>query len=367
MYQNELNAISRSNRYRKRELYDEDLIDFSSNDYLGFAENRVLFERAVALVSMHKAHAPKASIVVNGYHPIHIEFEEFLARQNGFEAALVCGSGFLANFSLVEALPRKRDILLLDEEYHASGMVASKTVHCPVFLFRHNDAEHLEYLLKTLSFHRAIVCVEGIYSMSGDLLNRDIFEVVDKYNTVLVVDEAHSVGVVGENLKGIFELYGIEPKANYIKMGTLSKALGSYGAYILCSNHIAEFLNNRAKAIIYTTAPSLFDIALGYQGFLYMMKNSAKLADEIAKRRAIVENMLDIKMDGMICAYPLKEGEDALLVQQELINRGFLVGAIRPPTVKSPILRIIPRVSYGVKELEEVCELILKREHEFFM
>ncbi|WP_263833301.1 aminotransferase class I/II-fold pyridoxal phosphate-dependent enzyme [Sulfurospirillum oryzae] len=360
MYQNELHAITKSNRYRSRKLYSDDLADFSSNDYLGFAQNHTLFERAVAQVSMYKTHAPKASILVNGYHPIHQEFEEFLIRHNGFEAALVCGSGFLANFSLIEALPRKKDLLILDEEYHASGMVASKTVDAEVLLFRHNDANHLESLINTHNHNRIIIAVEGIYSMSGDLLNRDIFEIADRYNALLIVDEAHSVGVVGENLRGVFDLFGITPKANHIKMGTLGKALGSYGAYILCSEHIAEFLQNRAKAIIYTTAPSLFDIALGYQGLLYILKNHAALKAEIEAHQAVVQTILGLKIEGLICAYPLSEGVDALSVQQNLIDEGFLVGAIRPPTVPKPILRLIPRLGESVESLKTVCSLIQK-------
>jgi 8-amino-7-oxononanoate synthase len=360
MYQNELNAITKSNRYRSRKLYTDDLADFSSNDYLGFAENKTLFERAVTQVSQYKTHAPKASILVNGYHPIHQEFEAFLTQHNGFEAALVCGSGFLANFSLIEALPRKRDLLILDEEYHASGMVASKTVDAEVLTFAHNDANHLENLINTHNHNRIIIAVEGIYSMSGDLLNRDIFEVADRYNALLIVDEAHSVGVVGENLRGVFDLFGITPKDNHIKMGTLGKALGSYGAYILCSEHIAEFLQNRAKAIIYTTAPSLFDIALGYQGLLYILKNRAKLRVEIATRQAVIKNILNVKIDGLICSYPLREDAHALDVQQGLIEEGFLVGAIRPPTVPKPILRLIPRLGESVAQLEKLCVHIQK-------
>ena len=360
MYQHELQAIAKSNRYRSRKLYSDDLADFSSNDYLGFAENTTLFERAVAQVSMYKTHAPKASILVNGYHPIHQEFEEFLIRHNGFEAALVCGSGFLANFSLIEALPRKKDLLILDEEYHASGMVASKTVDAEVLTFTHNDADHLESLINTHPHNRVIIAVEGIYSMSGDLLNRDIFEIADRYNAILIVDEAHSVGVVGENLRGVFDLFGITPQANHIKMGTLGKALGSYGAYILCSEHIAEFLQNRAKAIIYTTAPSVFDIALAHQGLLYILKHKEKLKTEIKQRQKCVETLLGQKIDGLICSYLLKEGHDALSVQQKLIEEGFLVGAIRPPTVAKPILRIIPRLGESVEKLETLCQLIEK-------
>lgn len=360
MYQNELNAIHKSHRYRSKKLYDEQLHDFSSNDYLGFAEKKSLFERAVAQVSMYRFHAPKASLLVNGYHPIHEEFESFLTRHNGFEAALVCGSGFLANFSLIEALPRKKDLLILDEEYHASGMVASKTIDAKVELFRHNDANHLEEIIKNNEFQRVIVAVEGIYSMSGDLLNPDIFEVADRYNALLIVDEAHSVGVVGENLRGVFDLYGITPRPNHIKMGTLGKALGSYGAYILSSAHISEYLQNRAKAIIYTTAPSLFDIALGYQGLLYILKNKEQLQAQIKERQAIIETSFEKKIEGLIFAYTLPEGSDALLVQQKLIDEGFLVGAIRPPTVSKPILRIIPRLGECKEALQSLCDLVKK-------
>jgi len=360
MYQNELHALSKANRYRSKTLYPESLADFSSNDYLGFAQKYALFERAVAQVSMYKTHAPKASLLVNGYHPIHEEFENFMARQNGFEAALVCGSGFLANFSLIEALPRKRDLLILDEEYHASGMVASKSVDAEVLHFSHNDANHLEHLINTHPHNRIIIAVEGIYSMSGDLLNREIFEVADRYNALLIVDEAHSVGVVGNQLRGVFDLFGITPQANHIKMGTLGKALGSYGAYILCSEHIAEFLQNRAKAIIYTTAPSVFDIALAHQGLLYILKHKEKLKTEIKQRQKCVETLLGQKIDGLICSYLLKEGQDALAVQQTLIEEGFLVGAIRPPTVPKPILRLIPRLGESVERLEKLCTLIQK-------
>jgi len=359
MYQNELNALQKSGRYRSRTLYDESLLDFSSNDYLGLGHIKSLFDRAVTQLSMYPFHAPKASLLVNGYHPIHEEFEQFLVRQNGFEAALVCGSGFLANFSLIEALPRKKDLLLLDEEYHASGMVAAKVVDAKVVIFRHNDANHLEELITMHPHQRAIVAVEGIYSMSGDLLNRDIFDVADAHHALLIVDEAHSVGVVGESLRGVFDVFGITPKENHIKMGTLGKALGSYGAYILCSEALSHFLLNRAKALIYTTAPSLFDIALGYQGFLYLLKHKEALKRAIKERQCLVETSLGVKTEGLIVPFKPRGG-DVLTVQKRLQSKGFLVGAIRAPTVKEPIIRLIPRLQHSVNELETLCTLLLK-------
>ena len=344
-------------------VYDESLIDLASNDYLGLSCKKQLLKRTCARVNMFKYHAPKASQLVNGYHQIHKDFEELLCKENGFESAIVVGSGFLANLSLIEALPRKGDLLILDEEYHASGILASKLVDADVVIFNHNSSIHLENILKNRTYKRAIVAVEGIYSMSGELLNKEIFDVIDRIeNTILIVDEAHSSGVLGKNLTGVFDLFDIEVKPNHIKMGTLGKAYGSYGAYILASTHIIDFLQNRAKALIYATAPSLFDIELAHQGLLYILKNTDKLRKKIAQRQVLVKEIFAIDMPGLIFPYPLSESRDVLNIQKKLIEKGFLVGAIRPPTVQKPILRIIPRLDIKKSKLLELFTLIKKGE-----
>lgn len=358
MYKNELKAIKKSNRFRERVLYEETLCDFASNDYLGLGCKKQLLKRAFDRLSMFATHAPKASQMVNGYHQVHKDFEEFVCRQNHFEAAIVVGSGFLANLSLIEALPRRGDILLLDEEYHASGILASKLVDTQVVFFRHNDSLHVKEILETSTYKRAIIGVEGIYSMSGDILDKEIFEIADKFNALLIVDEAHSSGVVGEKLLGVFELFGITPRENHIKMGTLGKAYGSYGAYILCSNHVRDFLQNRAKALIYATAPSPFDIELAHQGMLYILKNRDILAQEIKQRQALVKEMFGVDMPGLIFPYTLKSSKDAISVQERLKEEGFLVGAIRPPTVPQAILRIIPRLDIDIATTKRLFTLI---------
>ena len=360
MYTKELKAIKKSNRFRQRTLYDESLIDLASNDYLGLSSKPQLLNRAVSRVQMFKSHAPKASQVVNGYHQIHKDFEEFLCRHNGFESAILAGSGFLANMALIEALPRKGDILILDEEYHASGILASKLVDTTVVLFEHNSPKKLEEILKNSSYKRAIVAVEGIYSMSGNLLKKEIFDVIDKYkNTLLIVDEAHSSGVVGKKFLGVFELFGIRSQANHIKMGTLGKAYGSYGAYILASKHIVEFLQNRAKSLVYATAPSLIDIELAHQSMLYIMKHKEALHVEIKKRQELVKKHFDVDMKGLIFAYEMNSSKAVLDMQAKLKKKGFLVGAIRPPTVEKPILRIIPRVDVDIEELQRLFDVYM--------
>jgi len=363
MYSSELKAIKKSNRYRQRVVYEDSLIDLASNDYLGLSCKKQLLKRAYDRVAMFNSHAPKASQLVNGYHQIHKDFEEFLCRQNGFEDAIVVGSGFLANLSLIEALPRKGDLLILDEEYHASGNLASKLVDADVAIFNHNSPVHLENILKNRPYKRAIVAVEGIYSMSGDLLDKEIFDVVAKNdNVLLIVDEAHSSGVVGDNLGGVFDLFDIEIQPHHIKMGTLGKAYGSYGAYILASSHIIEFLQNRAKALIYATAPSLIDIELGHQGMLYILKNRDKIKDKIKKRQKLVKEFFDKDMQGLIFPYVMDSSSDVLKAKEILMGEGFLVGAIRPPTVEKPILRIIPKIDVKIDKLRELFTTIKKEE-----
>ncbi|HHB94636.1 MAG TPA: pyridoxal phosphate-dependent aminotransferase family protein, partial [Campylobacterales bacterium] len=198
MYQTELNALKKANRFRQRQIFDEELIDFASNDYLGLANNKKQFKKAVKMVSQYDIHAPKASMLVNGYHEIHEGFERTLSFLNGFEKGLVVGSGFLANMALIESLVRKKDKLFIDEEYHASGMMATGLLGDRVVKFRHNSANDLEEKLKLHTVGRKIIAVEGVYSMSGELCSRDIFELADKYNAILIVDEAHSSGVIGD-------------------------------------------------------------------------------------------------------------------------------------------------------------------------
>jgi len=355
MYEIELNALKKANRFRERKIFDNNLIDFASNDYLGLANNKKQFNKAVKWVSKYNTHAPKASMLVNGYHEVHEDFERALAFINGFEKGLAVGSGFLANMALIESLVRKKDMLFIDEEYHASGMMATKLLDNRVVKFRHNDANDLEEKLKEHTIGRRIIAIEGVYSMSGELCNRDIFELADRYDALLIVDEAHSSGVVGENLLGVFEYYGVTPQPNHIKMGTLGKAYGSYGAYILASQEIISFLENRGKPIIYSTAPSVFDTALALVNIQEVANNSEKYYKKIKQRQKIVKKILGIELNSLILPITVPTNEMALKLQEAfMVKQNFLVGAIRQPTVSKPILRIIPRLGSPKKRLKSL-------------
>ena len=357
-YSKELNALKRAGRLRIRNISDDSLIDFASNDYLNLAQNREILELTLEKMKELNSHAPKSSMLVNGYSQVHKNFENSLCELNGFEDAIVVGSGFLANISLIESLVRRGDTLFIDEEFHASGNLASHLVQGDVKVFKHNDAQNLRELLREKKEGRAIIAIEGVYSMGGDLCEREIFSLADEYGAILIVDEAHSAGVLGENLLGVFEHFNIEVKPNHIKMGTLGKAYGSYGAYILASKHIVEYLVNRAKPIIYSTAPSIFDTLLAHTSLDWIQKNSSQLQIEIKKRQKLVQDILDIQMQSLILRVDIDTISKLMQKKDELKELGFAIGAIRPPTVKKPMLRIIARLGDNLSDFERLLNAL---------
>jgi len=360
LYSKELNSIKKSNRLRKREVFDKSLIDLASNDYLGLTTNKDIFNKAYERVLKEQYHGPKASMLVNGYSKIHQEFEDELKKANNFEDALIVGSGFLANLSMIEALVRKGDTLFIDEEYHASGMVATRLLNKnQVVIFKHNNCIDLKNKInQTDTKGRKIIAIEGVYSMGGDLAPKEMFDIADETNALLIVDEAHSSGVLGDKLTGIFDFYSINPKENHIKMGTLGKAYGSYGAYILASSNIIEFLLNRAKAVIYTTAPSLFDTALGLESLKYIQKNKETIKNKISTNLQVINDILGITSNSLIIPIVIGDNKKVIDIQNRLKNEGFLVGAIRQPTVSNAIIRLIAKIDIEPFVLEKVCKRI---------
>jgi len=359
-YTNELEALKRAKRYRTREVVDTSILDFASNDYLGLSHNKALHEATCKTLSTMPLHSSKASLLVNGYHQIHKDFEDALCVANGFEAGVILGSGFNANIALIEALVRPKDVLFMDEKYHASGILATNFKKINVKFFKHNDMQELRELLESTSAQRKIVAVEGIYSMDGDIVDREVFELCDTYDAILIMDEAHSSGVLGEYLMGVYDHYKISIKPNHIKMGTLGKAYGSFGAFILASSHIIEYLINRAKPIIYATSLSLYDTLLAHNALKYMLENRVFLKEEIRKRQEIVHSELGIKMDALICSVVINDNERVIKIRDELKEQGYAVGGIRQPTVESAIIRLIARVGESCEDLRALCRSLDK-------
>ncbi|WP_456488670.1 aminotransferase class I/II-fold pyridoxal phosphate-dependent enzyme [Caminibacter pacificus] len=350
MYKKELDILRKKGRFRERKIYDENIIDLASNDYLGLAQNENVRKNAFSHALNFKSHGAKASMLVNGYHPAHKLLEDYLKELNNFEDALVLGSGFLANMALFE-LGRKGDLFLVDEEYHASGIVGAKLTKAEVRFFKHNDFEDLKKKSEDFKkFKRVFVVTEGIFSMMGDKVKKEICEFAQEIG-FLIIDEAHSVGICGENLLGVTQEYDLNPQKT-IKMGTLGKTLGSYGAYILADEEIISYLLNRAKSVIYTTALSPIDSLLAYYALKEIQENLSHYKTLVNQRK------LTYNLESLIKIIPAKSNEFLQKRQKELLNRNVLVGAIRPPTVKSPIFRVILRTNIDLKTIDETIKFL---------
>jgi 8-amino-7-oxononanoate synthase len=348
MYNKELEVLKKKNRLRERKIYPQNFTDLASNDYLGFAEDKEILNNACEKTREFNSHGAKASMLVNGYHPAHRLLEEKLKELNGFENALVLGSGFLANMALFE-LGRKGDLFLVDEEYHASGITASRLCGAEIRFFRHNDIEDLKQKASDYKKHkRVFTAVEGVYSMNGDKVPREITDFAQHIG-ILVIDEAHSTGICGNRLMGITDEYSLNPDKT-VKMGTLGKAFGSYGAYILANGDITEFLINRAKSVIYTTALSPVDSLLAYFALIKLQNSLEKYKKLINERKSILNS------DSLIKIIPAKDSKTLLSKKESLLQKGILIGAIRPPTVKIPVFRVIGRTNIEVDIIQKTIK-----------
>lgn len=342
-YEKEMEALVRSNRVRQRVVRDGKLIDCASNDYLGCASMSLLKNEAMNRLKAYDIHGAGASVMVNGYHEIHENFERDIALFSNAPCAMVVGSGFLANIAIIEAMVRRGDVLVLDREYHASGVLASRLVQGDVVYFNHNDAEDLRKVLLNVDAKRVIVAVEGIYSMSGERVTKEVIETIKEFDAYMVLDEAHSVGVVGDDLSGVLSFYGIAFEEWIIKMGTLGKAFGSYGAYIAGSKSMIQYIENRAKSVIYSTALSLFDTAVAHEALNFIKNNTTTLCSDIKERQALSLMVQNNPIKGLILPVVAPSNSEVLQWGETLKKEGFHVGTIRQPTVEQPMLRIILR------------------------
>ncbi|RDU64676.1 pyridoxal phosphate-dependent aminotransferase family protein [Helicobacter sp. MIT 14-3879] len=362
-YKQELDLLNKNKTLRVRRIFSNSYLDFASNDYLGLSYNKTSIKKAYKLVVNKKLNSPRASMLINGYSILHKKLESTLSKINNFQSCILLGSGFLANIALFETLVRKKDILFIDEEYHASGILATKLIKNVCF-FKHNDCRDLETKIKQYSkdikYNRILIAIEGIYSMSGDIAKKEFTKIAIKYNAILIVDEAHSSGTLGDNLLGYFDFYNIDIKPNFIKMGTLSKAYGSYGAYILSSKHINDYLQSRAKPIIYSTALSAFDTALALVNIKYIQKNKKHFNNKLKIIKKIILKNIQIKLDSQIFSIKFHNQEEMIKKANFLKKHNFLVGAIRKPTVNMPTLRVILSLKHNKKDIYNLCNLLKK-------
>jgi 8-amino-7-oxononanoate synthase len=343
-YEQALEALNR--RARLRSLEGRAGIDFTSNDYLGFAESGALKIALQEALARGVPVGAGGSRLLRGNHPEHETLESEASAFFGAQSALYFGAGFAANAALISTLPQRGDLVVYDELVHASTHEGLGLTKAQTDSFAHNEIMQLEDNLRTFRASntqaRCFIAIESLYSMDGDLAPlSDIAALATRYEAILLVDEAHATGVQGPQGRGLAA--ELEGAPNLISLHTCGKALGVSGALILMPELLRRFMINRCRSFIYATAPSPLMAA----GVRAALKLCAAADDRRAALQARIKQFdsllqkLDLPVTGTQIQ-PIILGADrrALDMAQALVQEGFDIRAIRPPTVAEGTARL---------------------------
>jgi 8-amino-7-oxononanoate synthase len=334
-----------------------ELWNFASNDYLGLATHPALAEAFIEGVKRYGTGAA-ASRLVSGSLPPHRALEEALAAAKGCEAALLFSSGYATATGCLPALAGKTDVLVLDKLCHACLIDGARLSGATIRVFPHNDIAKLERLLESLRAKqpaaRIVVVTESVFSMDGDLCPlREIVDAKDRHGALLFLDEAHAFGVLGPGGMGLAAEFGLQGRVDF-QMGTFSKAAGLSGGYLATGNEWRELLVNRARSFIYSTAPppALAHAALAALALI-------RSAEGDALRQDLRANLAALAAPGHpspIVPLVLGENAAALAAARQLEDLGFLVPAIRFPTVPRGTARL--RISLSARHPRPAVEAL---------
>lgn len=335
------------------------LLSFSCNDYLNLSHHPAVKAAAQRAVETYGAGAA-ASRLVTGDHPLMAELEARLARFKGTEAACVFGSGYAANTGIIPTFVGEGDLVLVDELAHACIWTGARLSGARVLTFRHNDVAHLAELLSQAraASRRALVATDGVFSMDGDLAPLDaLSEVCRRHDAWLLNDDAHGLGTLAGGRGSVAMFAGADVP---LQMGTLSKALGSFGGYVCASAPVIELIKTRARPLVYATGlpPASAAAALAA---LEIVEADPELCERpLAKARAFAGLAELPPPQSPIVPVVLGSAEAALAAQQRLEVEGFLVVAIRPPTVPAGAarLRLAFTAAHPDAEVERLAGLV---------
>jgi len=347
-FQDKLTTLSQLEK--RRELISAQGIDFSSNDYLGLAHHGAIRQSLIAALQGGLALGSGGSRLLRGNHPEHESLEAFAADFFGCEAALYMATGYLANVALFTTLPQRGDVIVMDEQVHASAKEGIHAAPAKRAKFAHNDANACEDAIKRARENGAAniwIAVESVYSMDGDIAPlADLIEIADRHDAYLIVDEAHATGIHGPGGKGFSAAY--EGRDNLIALHTCGKALGQAGALVTLPSVMKDYLINTARSFIYTTAPTPLS-AIAVQRALEVVRDEPERRARLNDLAVHAHKTFDV---GETQIVPLMVGGDgeALALAKQLQAQGFDIRAIRSPTVPGGAARLRLSVTLNVDE-----------------
>jgi glycine C-acetyltransferase/8-amino-7-oxononanoate synthase len=336
-----------------------------SNNYLGLADHPRVRE-AAAEAAMRWGVGAGASRLVSGTMTIHRRLEERLAEWEGSEACVLFGSGYLANMGAIGALAGKGDTVYSDELNHASIIDGCRLSRAQVVVYRHCDSEHLQWCLRRHGGGgRRLIATDAVFSMDGDVAPlQDIVELAREHGARTIVDEAHATGLLGPGGRGAVAAAGLQGEVDVL-VGTLSKSLGSYGAYVCSSAEMSDYLINCARSLIFSTAPAPPAIA-GALAALDLLRERPHRVERLhaaarALRGELAKEGFPIEPSEMpIVPIVVGEEHDALRMCQAALGKGVFAQAIRPPTVPAGTsrLRLAAMASHTPVELRSAARTL---------
>lgn len=321
------------------------LLLMCSNDYLGIAGHPALREAASAAMDRY-GFGSSASRLVSGTSALHRELEQKIARFKGTEAALAFNSGYAANTGIIPAIVGEGDVILSDSLNHASIIDGCRLSNAEIKVYRHRDFEHVEDLLKKSFFaRRTLIVTDGVFSMDGDIAPlSELALLAEKYGALLMVDDAHATGVLGDTGRGTTEHFGLSGQVP-LQMGTLGKALGSFGAFAAGGRTLIDYLVNRSRSFIFSTALPPMVCAASIAAFDIVDREPERREKLRENTERFVQGLLSLGIavaasETPIVPIMIGDPEKALVVGEKLMEYGIYAAAIRPPTVPKGAARI---------------------------
>ena len=340
---------------------NREFIMMASNNYLGLTHDLRVQQAAKYAVEQYGTGSGGARLT-SGTFPLFNELELGIADFKHTEQALVFNTGYMANVGTITALMNKNSIIISDELNHASIIDGCRLSGARIERYNHKDIEHAEHILKNYKSSHKMIITDGVFSMDGDIAPLDkLYELGKEYNALLMVDDAHSTGVLG-NGRGTAHHFGLTDVD--VQLGTLSKALGSVGGYVAGRKELIEYLVNYSRSFIFSTALSPADIGAALEA-LIIVKNEPLVVKQLNENTAYMANKLQsmgIECDDETPIFPIIVGDNerALSLAHELEARGIIITAIRPPTV--PVgesrLRMTVTAAHSQEQLDYVANTL---------
>lgn len=332
------------------------LLNLSSNNYLGFADNKAVTAEFLDIYGENYSFGSASARLLTGNLPVYKGLENTITELYGSQSTLLFNSGYHANVGINSSIAQRGDVIFSDKLNHASIIDGMQLSQGKFFRYKHNDMDNLEKLIirERKNFKNAVIVSESVFSMDGDIADLvKLAELKEKYNCILIIDEAHAFGVFGQKGLGVCEELGITDKIDLI-VGTFGKAIGSMGAFVTGKKVLIDYLTNKARSFIFSTALPPVNIAFSK----WIIEN--KLDCTYEKRRAMLDLGKKMGSDSHIIPIVIGSNKDTVDLCEVLFQNGYFTLPIRPPTVPEGTSRLRLSLTTEIEEsdLEKLTRII---------